>query len=131
VIDALTRYGTAYGMVFQIVDDILDITSSDAELGKPAGHDMVEGVYTLPVLHTMAVGDAAGIELQSMLGAPLDDAQQRRALEIVRAGSGIRFAIETAQRFVQEASDACDELPQGEVTDALREATKNLLQSIA
>lgn len=130
VIDALTRYGTAYGMVFQIVDDILDITSSDAELGKPAGHDMVEGVYTLPVLHTMAVGDAAGKELQAMLGEPLDCAQQRRALEIVRAGSGIQFAVETAQRFVQEASNACDALPQGEVTRALNEATKNLLQSI-
>ena len=66
-----------------------------------------------------------------MLGAPLNEVQQRRALEIVRAGSGIQFAIETAQRFVQEASDACDALPQGEVADAMREATKTLLQSIA
>ena len=59
VIDALTRYGTAYGMVFQIVDDILDITSSDAELGKPAGHDMEEGVYTLPVIRALAARGAA------------------------------------------------------------------------
>ena len=44
--DALTDYGEAYGIVFQIVDDLLDITSTDDQLGKPAGHDMVEGVYT-------------------------------------------------------------------------------------
>jgi hypothetical protein len=52
-------------------------------------------------------------------------------LEIVRAGSGIQFAIETAQRFVQEASDACDALPQGEVADAMRKATAALLATVA
>ena len=50
MIDTLTGYGRAYGMVFQMVDDMLDLTSTEASLGKPAGHDMVEGVYTLPVL---------------------------------------------------------------------------------
>ena len=38
------------GTAFQIVDDILDLTASEAELGKPTGHDLFEGVYTLPVL---------------------------------------------------------------------------------
>ena len=47
VIDALTEYGEAFGMVFQIADDLLDVTATDEQLGKPAGHDMVEGVYTL------------------------------------------------------------------------------------
>jgi heptaprenyl diphosphate synthase len=61
-IDLLTDYGTAYGMVFQIVDDVLDLTATDEELGKPAGHDMEEGVYTLPVLHTLAAGGAAASE---------------------------------------------------------------------
>ena len=41
---------SAYGMVFQIVDDVLDLTATEAQLGKPAGHDLVEGVYTLPVI---------------------------------------------------------------------------------
>ena len=54
VIDALTEYGNAYGTVFQIVDDILDVTATDEQLGKPSGHDMIEGVYTLPVLRTLA-----------------------------------------------------------------------------
>src|SRR3954465_6037403 len=49
-VDALTSYGLAYGMAFQIVDDVLDVTATSDELGKPAGHDLVEGVYTLPVL---------------------------------------------------------------------------------
>jgi geranylgeranyl pyrophosphate synthase len=58
-------------MVFQIVDDVLDLTATDVQLGKPAGHDMEEGVYTLPVLHTLAAGGAAADELRSILGKPL------------------------------------------------------------
>ena len=57
-IDTLTAWGNAYGMVFQIVDDILDITDTTEQLGKPAGHDLVEGVYTLPVLRTLAMETA-------------------------------------------------------------------------
>ena len=58
-IDAVTEYGNAYGMVFQIVDDVLDLTATAEQLGKPAGHDMEEGVYTLPVLRTLASANAA------------------------------------------------------------------------
>src|SRR4029450_4603909 len=53
-LDALARYGFHLGMCFQIVDDVLDITATDAALGKPAGQDLVEGVYTLPVIHAIA-----------------------------------------------------------------------------
>src|SRR5262245_57168861 len=62
-VDALTEWGIAFGMVFQIVDDILDITTTSERLGKPAGHDMVEGVYTLPVLRTLAMDRGVGEEL--------------------------------------------------------------------
>ena len=130
MVDDLTRYGTAYGMVFQIVDDILDITSTDAELGKPAGHDMVEGVYTLPVMHTLAGGGAGADELRRLLGRPLGRRKQRRALEIVRAGDGVQRAITTAREFVARAESACDSLPQTPATAALRSAAGSLLSSV-
>ena len=67
-------------MVFQIVDDILDITGTSERLGKPAGHDMVEGVYTLPVLRTLAMDHGVGAELGELLGKPLDVAERDKAL---------------------------------------------------
>ena len=91
-IDALTAWGNAYGMVFQIVDDILDITDTTEQLGKPAGHDLVEGVYTLPVLRTLALGRSVGDELASLLGRPLDVAERDKALAIVRANEGVESA---------------------------------------
>src|SRR5947209_10342412 len=59
-VDALTGFGQRVGMVFQIVDDILDVVATEEELGKPAGNDLVEGVYTLPVILALAAdtGDA-------------------------------------------------------------------------
>jgi heptaprenyl diphosphate synthase len=131
VIDALTSYGLAYGMVFQIVDDILDITATDQQLGKPAGHDMEEGVYTLPVLRTLATGDVAADELRDLLGHPLDPAARDKALAIVRAGVGVAAARASAAEYVRAACVACLSLPDGPATDVLRAAPQALLDSVS
>ena len=130
VVDALTNYGTAFGMVFQIVDDILDVIATDAELGKRAGHDMEEGVYTLPVLLTLAQQSSDSDELRSFLGKPLSQTERERALAIVRSHTGIQSAIESANNYVHMAETECDHMPQGVATDALRAAPAALLASI-
>ena len=131
VVEALTQYGTAYGMVFQIVDDILDLTATDEQLGKPAGHDMEEGVYTLPVLHTLAAGDAAAKELSSILGKPLSADERSKVLDIVRSNGGIVTAAQHAKSFVDDAERACDQMPRGATVDAMREASAALLASVS
>ena len=103
MVNALTAYGEAYGMVFQIVDDLLDLSATDAQLGKPSGHDMVEGVYTLPVLHTLASGGVPARELADILGKPLDLAERDKALSIVRSNGGVEAAIEVAEMYVEAA----------------------------
>ena len=50
VVEALSSWGWNCGIIFQISDDILDLTSDSETLGKPAGNDILEGTYTLPVL---------------------------------------------------------------------------------
>ena len=76
-------------MAFQIVDDVLDLIATEAELGKPAGHDLVEGVYTLPVIRTLAEGGAAADELGDLLGRPIAGAELDKALAMVRSGGGV------------------------------------------
>ncbi|MBL6620021.1 MAG: polyprenyl synthetase family protein [Ilumatobacteraceae bacterium] len=125
-IDALTDFGNAYGMVFQVVDDLLDLTATDEQLGKRAGHDMEVGVYTLPVIHTLSVGSA---ELESLLGGPLHGPEAERALEIVRSGPGIESTISRARDFVNDAVRACSALPEGPARSALEEAPAALLAS--
>jgi heptaprenyl diphosphate synthase len=130
IIDSLTEFGEAYGMVFQIVDDLLDISSTDEQLGKPAGHDMVEGVYTLPVLHTLASGGVPARELADLLGKPLNSVEKDKALSIVRSSGGIDASIALAQTYVAAAEDACAHLPNSAATVALRATPAALLASV-
>lgn len=130
LIDALTEYGEAFGMVFQIFDDLLDITATDEQLGKPAGHDMMQGVYTLPVLRTLQAGGVAAVELSHLLGKPLDVAEREKALGIVRSNGGVQAALTVAHDWCRRAEAACDLLPTSEATDALRVAPAALLATL-
>ncbi len=130
-IDAATAFGRSYGMAFQIVDDILDVVATDEQLGKPAGHDLIEGVYTLPVLRTMANGNGRGEQLRSLLGGPLTDAQMHEARELVREEGQVDAALAEAGRFVDEAVTALEQLGPSEATDALAGAARHLLVSVS
>jgi len=130
VIDALTEYGEAFGMVFQVVDDLLDLTATDEQLGKPAGHDMVEGVYTLPVLRTLQAGGVAAVELLSLLGKPLDAIERDKALAIVRSNGGVAASMEVAREWAQRAEAACELLPPSDATDVLFAAPSALLATL-
>lgn len=130
VTDVVTGVADVYGMVFQIVDDILDLTATDSELGKPAGHDVEEGVYTLPVLVALNESTPAARELADILGGPLEEPERLRAIEIVRSGPGIRAALAQADRYAYAALTARDLLPDGPAAAALCRAPQALLESL-
>jgi geranylgeranyl pyrophosphate synthase len=118
-VDTLTRYGHKFGMVFQIVDDVLDVVASEDELGKPAGNDMAEGVYTLPVIRALATGDPDG-ELRALLGSPLDRPEAEKARTMVRNADGaVAYAVAAARGYAEEAVTELDGLPDGPATAAL------------
>jgi heptaprenyl diphosphate synthase len=129
-VDALTEFGHAYGMVFQILDDILDITSTEELQGKPVGHDLVEGVYTLPVLRTLQAGGVVAAELLALLGKPLEPAERDKALEIVRANRGVESALATATEWADRAVVHLAVLPNSPATAALRAAPHALVDDV-
>ncbi len=117
-------------MVFQIVDDVLDLTATAEQLGKPAGHDLEEGVYTLPVTRTLSNGRSSGDELRDILGKPLEPVERDKALAIVRSDDGIESAIATAEVYVEaRATRLSSGSATGPVVDALRAAPSALLQT--
>ena len=129
-VEALGQFGLAYGMAFQIVDDILDLVATDSQLGKPAGNDMTEGVYTLPVIRALA--DTRGSdELRSILGGHIDASQRDRAAELVRSTAGVPEARETARAWADKAQAALASLPDTLATAALRKAADHLVASAA
>lgn len=129
VVDSLEAFGRGYGMAFQIVDDILDVVSTDEALGKPAGHDMVEGVYNLPVL--AALQGPEGDELREHLGGALDDDARVKALHLVRSGDGVTSAVKVATDYVDEAVAHLDAVPASPARDLLAATARDLVASVA
>ena len=126
VINKLTEFGHAYGMAFQVVDDILDLVATDEELGKPSGNDIREGVYTLPVIRMIASGDP----VKELLGGPLDEKTRDQARAAVVNGPEIASSIDTAQNFVDRALSTVEDLPATPGMQGMRDAATNLLSAL-
>jgi len=127
-VKALTSFGHHYGMAFQVVDDVLDLVATDGQLGKPAGNDLCEGVYTLPVIR--AFGGSSGDELRSLLGDTIDATTRDRVLEILRGDESLATSMATAVEFTGAASDALAELPPTPAVTTLRQTCDLLLSRV-
>ncbi len=115
-------------MAFQICDDCLDLTATDEELGKPAGHDLVEGTYSLPVLRALADPEV-GPELRPLLGRPLEHPEMDKARSLIRGSGAIGSALADAQRYADAASAALVPLGEHPVARALAAAGHTLLDT--
>jgi heptaprenyl diphosphate synthase len=118
--EALARFGDAFGMGFQLLDDVLDIVGDEVRLGKPTGNDIASGVYTLPLLSALAT--PTGGNLRHLLGngdGGADPEQVAEALEAVRRSGAVAGALTAADRYADEARRAVEHLNQTAVGDGL------------
>jgi len=117
-VDAFTTFGRCFGMVFQVRDDILDVVGSEAELGKPAGQDLAEGIYTLPVLLALA-DPVVGPELRPLLGQPLAQPERDKARSIVAGSGAVAGSAAVARRYADQAATAALAGPSPELAAGL------------
>ena len=127
-IDRLTLFGTEYGMAFQIVDDILDLVASEEDLGKPSGNDLMQGVYTLPVIRSLAGPDRGRLLL--LLGQPLSKEAVEAPRAVIANNGSIPTSMTTARSYINRALDAIAPLADNDGTVALRGAAHHLLDSL-
>ena len=107
---ALRTYGRELGLAFQIADDVLDYTGAEGEVGKPIGHDIVEGFATLPLL-------LSPVKLED--DRKLDDDEARRIVDQVRNSQGPQRALEVARHHAASAREELRALGHNEATVAL------------
>ena len=97
-------------MSFQIIDDILDITSTDKELGKPAGSDLLNGHITLPILYIK--DDPAFLPyLQSAFDGTLTELERADMLTFIRQSDAIEKATVVSDLYLQKALNEISSLP--------------------
>ncbi|RIK09301.1 MAG: geranylgeranyl pyrophosphate synthase [Acidobacteria bacterium] len=128
VTNDLAEYGFRIGIVFQIADDLLDLVSTEEEIGKPPGIDLVEGTYTLPVIHGLngPNGDQLGKLLTPFTPAAdgsrrneIGDAELTEIRDLLRESGSITYAMDQAREHLAAADQALARLPANPVRDAL------------
>jgi all-trans-nonaprenyl-diphosphate synthase len=116
-LDDLYRFGRQLGLAFQVVDDILDFTGSDQQLGKPAASDLASGYLTAPALFALEERPA----LAGLIEREFSEAGDlEQALALVRGCEAIPRARALAEGFAREAADTLAWLPPSEPRSALR-----------
>lgn len=125
VVEQAARFGTEFGVAYQIVDDLLDITASAEQLGKPVFSDVRSGVYTLPVIR--ALSDPA---LADQLEGRLDEGVVGVIAELVRASDGVATSCDEARRRLAGAREALSSVPDAGALEPLVDRVELVLESI-
>ncbi|MEM1400001.1 MAG: polyprenyl synthetase family protein [Pseudomonadota bacterium] len=126
IVDALRRYGHNLGIAFQLVDDVLDYSAAQAQLGKSIGDDFREGKVTLPVVLAYAQGSERErafwqrtLEEQKVEDGDLDEAQ-----DILTRHAALDQAIARARDYGDRARQALND---GAPASPMRETMSELV----
>jgi len=117
-LNSLYFFGRQLGLAFQVVDDILDFTGNDEQLGKPAASDLQSGYLTAPVFYALEENPTLS-ELINGKFSKKDDLD--KALSLVRDSSAIKKSRELAEKFASESKDSISWLPDSPSKQALLE----------
>jgi octaprenyl-diphosphate synthase len=120
-IAACRSYGANLGIVFQLMDDVLDYGGTTAKLGKNVGDDFREGKITLPVILAYRRGDADERQFwkDSVEGGEASDERLERAVGLVRRHRALEDTVERARHYGKMARDALDIFPASPMKTAM------------
>jgi len=126
VIETVREYGYNFGMAFQIVDDVLDFVGEEAEVGKPVGSDLSEGIVTLPSI--LYAESHPGDNLIKRVIENKDTESVALAVEEIRNSTAIDECLAIASDFSSRACRAMEKLPDNSFRQALLDLAVYIIQ---
>ena len=128
---ALKEYGMHVGTAFQIIDDILDYSGDTAEIGKNVGDDLAEGKPTLPLIYLMQQGnEQAAADVRHAL-QNADRSYFEKIHHHVIHSDALVYSTEQARIAVEQATACLSNLPDNEITQAMRALAEESLMRIS
>ena len=123
--EALAKFGEKFGLVFQIKDDLLDITGNVEGLGKPAGFDLKKNILTLPLIFLFENLPASEVKVvKRQLNNHVKKSEIREIRKLIEKHGGIQFAENQIDRLAKEAQDELNIFPDSVYKDSLLAALK-------
>jgi octaprenyl-diphosphate synthase len=129
--DALAFYSIYLGTAFQIVDDILDYSSSSEVMGKNVGDDLLEGKVTLPLLYLLH-GD--NNEYRRLICQAIEqpkDASIERVIEVVKTSGALEYCANIAKDYVAKAQAELQKISQNQYVTILNELALKSIERIS
>ena len=118
---ALRDYGLSLGTAFQLIDDVLDFTSSEEALGKAAGADLLGGKVTLPLIYLRDAEPETREMIQTVLReGTYNTVRPEDLLEAITRTGALDQARARAYEFAEDARSALEILPESDYTESLR-----------
>jgi heptaprenyl diphosphate synthase len=130
VVESLSDWAWEVGMVFQIADDALDLVADGETIGKPAGSDIREGKYTMPVLEALAGAEGPLVRKLLESERPYRDEVVSEVIDIVRSGGHVETSLGEAGRRLELASKALAALPDGKPRQILETLGSYLVERV-
>ncbi len=128
IVEDLSAFGLHLGIAFQIVDDVLDLTAMESEMGKTVGRDAELGNLTLPLIRYLERAEPTDrrrlLEVLACNGA--DKTQRVRSL--LDGSDAVDDAMDLARSHVHSAIARLSRLPAGDAKDSLAAAAEFVLQ---
>jgi heptaprenyl diphosphate synthase len=118
----LFLFGYYVGMSFQITDDILDFTSTEKELGKPVGSDLLQGNITLPVLLALE-NPTIKTEIEKVSDKTKPNEIQP-ILKMILESDVVERSAKVSDLYLQKAFDILEELPKNRARSTLSSIAK-------
>ena len=127
-VETMQDYGYQVGMAFQIVDDILDFNGEQAEVGKPVGSDLLQGLITLPTLHYIEDHpDDPNIRPLLEGNYSVGQKQMNRLVQSIRKSDAISRSMNEAEKYVAQAVRALTDMPVGTERQALEDLARYIV----
>lgn len=118
---ALRDYGLNLGTAFQLIDDLLDFTSSEDALGKAAGADLLGGKVTLPLIYLRDAEPKTLEMIQTVLReGKYETVRQDDLRDAMTRTGALEKARARADEYAEDACAALDNLPDSDYCDSLR-----------
>jgi geranylgeranyl pyrophosphate synthase len=109
------------GTAFQLIDDLLDFTSTEDALGKAAGADLMGGKVTLPLIFWREAEPAALETIRQVLSdGNYETTTQHDLVEALKRTNALERARDVADEYAENARAALDVLPDSDYSDSLR-----------
>ncbi|MFC7049196.1 polyprenyl synthetase family protein [Emcibacter nanhaiensis] len=119
--EALQSYGKNLGIIFQLVDDVLDYSAEQEKLGKSVGDDFREGKITLPIVLAFRRGtdEERAFWRRTMEELEQQDGDLEKALDLINKHNALNDTLERARHYGAIARDALAIFPDNEHRQAL------------